>query len=604
MASARDLGFADENDPEYLAWLRASGGGAAPAPIPDPAAPPVLALNSFPAGGDRAPTWGPAGGPPTLPPPAAAVPGPGPVGPDRWMTGATPPTPPDPSPTVATARPQLQKTATTTQQAVATKNEGALEKNLALARGREQTAAETAADTTAEQQIARDIGGIKEKNAAAEKWRADEAARIEKEAQAERARAKAERDAAVANAQATSAAEYQRYAAMKPADFWDDKSTGKKASILLGLALGGLGAAISGQGDRPSLAKQALDKEVDRFDKNERQKIELQRQKWVDSGVPLAQAEKQRDAALVDLEHKKAGLLGAMRAEAEAKLAENGGATAKVETDLTVQKLRKDEEIQKAKAASAATGYVEQDLAREVGKRAQVTSTHTLVDPELAKGGAARGGAGYVSEVTGKPASNDERQADSFAERMANQLAATKNLPPLSAKGRQAIRNYLVEQKRAEASPTVNYLATLGGLRTTLESRLSDTDRAHWQALNEFTSANLRRESGAAISAGEMSAAFDRFAPVTGDKGQDAARKRKAQEDVAMGAARSSYRPSHWEQQIKGGGPQAPGAGGGQGGQMQGRQVQVRNKRTGAVETAYQLPDGRLVRAGEMTASR
>lgn len=408
---------------------------------------------------------------------------------------------------------------------------------------------------------------------------AAEREQIAKRAQANVDAAQARYDAAVT-----------KYSGAEVRSYWADKTTSDKVVASFALAFGALGAGLSAFGGRPTgnLAAQGLMRNIDASYRKQVDTIERMGDAAKMARTGLQDAESAKAALLSDHDAKTAAGLKALEARGIATLKARGMTDAEIAGDHAIVELQKRQaeltsknEIE-ARREAAELAYLEARTALTNGqariaekKARRGGGGRRLVQPlgpdgkpmttpdgkpimvpaavgdkvtgsNLTKAGGGAGSQEYKSEVTGKPATDAERDADGYAERMATQLKVLKSAPPLSAGDREIIRQHIAQEVAAERSPGIDYAAKLVGLRKNLEAKLSPAGRVYQQALTEFAAANLRKESGAAISAKEYQDAFARFGAVTGDSPADLKRKQKAMEGVTASSAKRSHRPSHW----------------------------------------------------------
>lgn len=522
-------------------------------------------------------TANPYGGAPpvanVLAPPGVAAPGvapptpslPGGLPPVDAATGATP------APAMRPPSPDMLTKDLTSSGGSRTKVvESAAEKKLVGEMGKTQAEHEAAI---------RQQGGLNQQAAGEQATAAAERARIEQAHAAERQRVADEQNKVIAAKQAEHDAKAAQYSKTELKDFWADKSTGQKVAAAFAVALSGLGNAFqarAGMGAGKNGAMEVLNKAVEDDRQLQLQRIAKMRDDVAMARTGIADAREAKRALIEDTEAKYSAARAKIETDLAARMSKLLPDQAAVNTNADLVKLRESNN--------------EKELTRVQGLRDHVTSTwskqQTLMDPAMVA--AMRGGASanpaLNSEYTGKAASDKERENDAFATRMATSFQDMYGGKPPSKEDIKAYRAYLVEQDLAERNPKIDYAAKLVGLRKSLEQRLSPEGRRFFGAFNEFAGANLRKESGAAISPKEVMQLGDRILPAPGDTPEDTKRKRETARQLTLGTARQSHRPTFYEQQLNGGGQQTPTA---QAPQTGGVRIKLKN---GMVGIKY--PDG------------
>jgi hypothetical protein len=215
---------------------------------------------------------------------------------------------------------------------------------------------------------------------------------------AERDRLTKERNDKIAQVQAASEAEKQKYAGMKVRDYFGPggEGEGNKGGILLGIALSGIGAAIARKGG----GNQALDQlnlNIDRFRKSEQMRIEKQAEAVKMAGASVEDAERQKAAALHDLDARTAAVRETIAQEARTKAAARGLSVAQIENDSNVQKLDKAALTADQERQRRAMEYVDKDLAHAATLRSKTVTTN--VHQEGGGRGATSGGANDAGDV-------------------------------------------------------------------------------------------------------------------------------------------------------------------------------------------------------------
>lgn len=363
--------------------------------------------------------------------------------------------------------------------------------------------------------------------------------------------------------------------------YWADKTTGDKVIAGIALAFGALGAGLTGFAGKSTgnLAAEQLNRNIDAHFARERQRIERLKDSVAMARTGILDARQAKNELLDDTDATELAAWKAVEARGVASMKAQGVPTA----EIAAHKGILDAQLKQQAIHDAKQRQTEQDAIAAEKHRAEMArmAAQTRLDDARAaallrkgtgKPGAKGGKAGpwtpgsgkanpeFRSEVTGKPATDMERDADAYASRMSEQLGIIKSLPTPGNLDREQFRKFVAEQVQAEASPGIDLLSKRLGLRKTLEQRLSPEGRAYFQALTEFTAANLRKESGAAISAKEYQDAFQRFGAQLGDSAADNKRKISAAEGAAMDAGQRSFRPTYHKGKIKGETPAAAAA--------------------------------------------
>lgn len=345
-------------------------------------------------------------------------------------------------------------------------------------------------------------------------------------------------DDLVETARARQESELQAYRSAGLRDYWSDKSKGERVAAALFVGMGQLAAGLTGQGNA---ALRIVDDAIEREHRLQLEKLG----KLKDQTLLAAAGVRDAETARLRLFEREKLRYSAARENVAAR-----GAARLAQAGVPLEQARAQANVadSERKALEARLDAITAGMRAEAMMRAAAKAAK-------GRGGGAGGGRSgeYKSEVTGKPASDTERTSDAYAARMTTQLQRIKGLPPLSPKARDAIRTYIREEEIAKQNPGLDYVAHLFTARETLAQRLPPRDLETWEALKEFTAANLRRESGAAIGVDEERQALERFAPVVGDTESNRQAKLRAMEGVASAEGVRSYRPSYWKAQLDGG---------------------------------------------------
>jgi hypothetical protein len=437
-------------------------------------------------------------------PPAAQAPLSAPPAPQVAPAPASVPAPVDDRPVVETIQqPALTQTsnsttASATQGAKATKNEAPLlqEQDKIFARQQEQAAK------------AAEAGRNK---AIADAAQADEKARITSEKAAQT-------DAIVKDGEkllSDRLAESERvYGELKSKadikDYWESQSTGNKILAGLGIALGGIGAGMAGQSSNRAL---------DVINKAIEQDFARQKANFENARAMASESREQTQAARQNLADR-ANMLNLSKAAAYDTLADKYAAMAAKRGVLGEADLAKDAVLfdLRAKQNQAKLEY-EKGLRQSVTSSTQRQVTQAL-DPSSSD----------------KP-TEGQGKARGFVTRM---VSATKNYDKvggLSPEGADAIRKHMIENfiEMKDASGALKWVIKPGA--KPLPSNLSEKDRLAWSAVEDFSRANLRKESGAVIGRDEFMDELNQIIPTAGDTPKTIAAKRKLMSQQLAAAA-------------------------------------------------------------------
>lgn len=320
-----------------------------------------------------------------------------------------------------------------------------------------------------------------------------------------------------------------------------DLFEGRPGATIAAALMSGLGAFSAALVGGPNHAQQAIDSAVARHRQGQLDKIKSAKD---DFGY---QQEQLKNANL-ELDAQAAGMYRRFADERVANRKAFGADDAAIENDGLYIGLKRSEA---EKEASYQAGLIKRtdELKNSAMQRALQSSQ---IRENNAQAAAAKAG------PTAKPPSADQAKAAGFGERMESNLDAIKAMPPLSTKDRDTIMTDMSADEFYAKNPTAKLAAQTAGKYRTLEEKLSPAGRAYYQSMREFISANLRRESGAAISEGEMRDALSRYGTVKGDKEADRQRKLNAMEVVARSARREAG-PAADSMQARGAPQQARG---------------------------------------------
>lgn len=333
-------------------------------------------------------------------------------------------------------------------------------------------------------------------------------------------------------------------------DYWSSKSTGQKVAAGIALAFGAFGAGLSAAGGVNTgnmAAKQLMDA------------IELDYQRQVKNidllagavertrgDVTMGAQRRKDELARIDARHGAA--LRAVEASAVAKLKALGLNDAAIASNANLIAIRKkiaDDDAKKARTIFTDTQEaIKTEIAQEkvAQEKAEAPLKREKLRGDIEEGKASTALKRATAAALGsKPPSEFESKEAAFAERMTKDYQDLRSVPPMSEQGRETIRKYAAVEAMLEANPKINVGATILG-RGTLESQLSPNDRKAFQAGRRLAAAQLRGESGAAISTGEYVNWDRQYLPVSGESKDDISRKYEGIELLIKGHERAGAR--------------------------------------------------------------
>lgn len=415
----------------------------------------------------------------------------------------------------------------------------------------------------------------------------------------ERDRLTAERNAKIKEVQAASATERQKYAGMKIRDFFETGAPGegKHGQMLFGIALSSIGSAL--RGTKGNSALDQMNHRIAEFRKLETSRIEKQAEVWKQSRVPVEDAERQKAAELHDLDTRTAAVTATISQEARAKAASRGLSAAQIENDGAIQKLDKQALEADQQRQQRAVEYADKDLAHAASKRS--TTTTTNVHQDGSAGG--KGGGALTS-----PQANVAAAIDTLV----GSLDRISKLPQLSPRDLERIQDNETALKNADGAKGITgTVGTLIGRAAKIVPRnpVQGLNPQKAEVYQEYLT--VRETIGNIISGLNLPEDQARriSSMVTPLPGEDpkawkakAARAISFAKSHAVGAGSLAPALNQRLDAVQGqfnavdSAGAAPAAGGRNDLPKGARPVKVRNKKTGLLEDAYQLPDGRMVR--------
>lgn len=366
------------------------------------------------------------------------------------MGGLAPPLPGLPPLPAAGAGGMVKQSSTTTS-VNETKEEKRLHAEQAHARTEFEKATEQLAKPTTQDRLLTERTNTVNTQAAQDAVAAEEARKAAADAAlAERDRVARERNDKIAQVQAASEAEKQKYAGMKIRDYFEEGAPGegKKGQMLLGILMSGIGQAIArDKGNNPALDQMNL--QIERFRKSEQARIEQQAEAWKMGRMSVEDAERQKAAELHDLDARTAAVRETIAQEARTKAAARGLSVAQIENDSAIQKLDKAALTADQERQQRAMQYVDKDLAHAASLRSSTTTTNVHQD-------GAAGGKG-AGALTGPQAT-----VAAAIDTLVGSLDRISKLPQLSTKDLERIQDNETALKNADGSKGIT--GTVGTL--------------------------------------------------------------------------------------------------------------------------------------------
>lgn len=293
--------------------------------------------------------------------------------------------------------------------------------------------------------------------------------------------------------------QYDQLKNMKITDYWENQSTGNKILAGISIMLGGIGGQM--MGDKSNRALDIISKAIDVDLETQKANIAKQLNVVEMSEKGISNAKLQQDYLLNNVNLVKDAAYGNIAEKYAASAKKRGISEQALINDATYNALLK-------KQNEAKMEY-ERGLRKTIDSGVQKQVTESL-DP-------------MASE---KP-TEGQGKARGYASRMVN---ATKNYDKvggISPAGADAIRKHVIESyiEMKDAQGFLKYVLKPGA--KPLPSGLSERDRLAWSAVEDFSRANLRKESGAAIGRDEFMDELNQILPTAGDTAGTLAAKRK-----------------------------------------------------------------------------
>lgn len=300
-------------------------------------------------------------------------------------------------------------------------------------------------------------------------------------------------------AMAERSAQYDKLKGMKINDYWENKSTGDKVLAGIAIMLGGIGGQM--QGDKSNRALDIINKaiEVDLDTQKNNIANQLNLAEMSEKGIAAAKA--QQDYLVNNVNLVKEAAYGNIAEKYAAAAAKRGVSEQGLVSDISYQALLK-------KQNEAKMEY-EKGLRRTIDSSTQRQVTESL-DP-------------MASE---KP-TEGQGKARGYASRMVGAVKNYDKIGGISPTGADAIRKHMIESyiESKDATGALKWVLKPGA--KPLPSGLSENDRLAWGALEDFSRANLRKESGAVIGRDEFMDELNQIMPSAGDTPKTIQAKRK-----------------------------------------------------------------------------
>jgi hypothetical protein len=295
-------------------------------------------------------------------------------------------------------------------------------------------------------------------------------------------------------------------------------------AIALGGLAGGMQAAGGGPGGNQALAQ--WNRQVEQNFAEQKTKIENLKDAAAMAQSGVMDARKAREIQLENLNVKQLATLKRLDAWGQQHL----------------RKLGMDEAEISGNAGMVALRQKQLDLQREMRRQDQSDfladlRTKSEIKLQGAQAGAARANAAESmasarlkdatarGEAGGKTPNDSMLKARGYTSTALQQEKTLSELPPLSQKDAETIRQDLAAEEYYDKAPGHKAAAMRAGLYKGLNEKLSPAAQQYVAAMKEFNNSTLRRESGAAISASEWDAAFDRYGIRAGDSAAVQAQK-------------------------------------------------------------------------------
>lgn len=322
--------------------------------------------------------------------------------------------------------------------------------------------------------------------------------------------------------------------------FWARKDTADKVGAGLSLILGVFGGVNDGRNVGAERIEKAIEADSDQY----KQVLEQRKQILERSRGDVKEAKADIDRRIKMLDLRTAAALDRAAAEAEARGKRLGLDEAALTSNEGILKLRQG-------ALDRRQKY--QEGLRSTVKNEQAWSKVTVT------GGTGAGGLPGGGEKPLEKWSGDEKKAEGFAQRMESAYAQMQQ-NNYSREDMEVIQNGALQESLLPQKAS----AIVDRYRGTVYKRLSPEGKKRFLAEQEFARANLRRESGAAISLKEQMDEIEGVGERPGETPDTRAQKQANARGKIAATGFSSGRPLYWQNRANelaaGGG--APAGGG------------------------------------------
>ena len=333
---------------------------------------------------------------------------------------------------------------------------------------------------------------------------------------------------------------------------------GRTGARILAAIAQGLGAFGAGLARTPNFAQQIISQAIEQDFAKQRSNIQNLKDSVAMARQGVQDAQQAKREMLEESQLREAIAREKVANKAQELMAKAGFGPEQIQQNQIVQdNLAKAQELrlgieqaQRQRITNSVTQQVNQSRETSVGD--QQTFGVPAVVPTSGQG------LPLVSSITGKPLSDAERKALGFANRMKQARDVIVQNGGLSKEGAQIIRSYLNKQKLAGDRGMA--IGEMFGAVEPLESQLSPKDAETWAQMQEFTAANLRNESGAAIGVEEQLNALGRFGRQVGDTGKVARGRLRNLDNAVEATAIQSGVPSVSQSPAGAPAQPAPGA--------------------------------------------
>lgn len=301
--------------------------------------------------------------------------------------------------------------------------------------------------------------------------------------------------------------------------FWAKKDTGEKLTAGLSMLLGIVGGLKDGSNVGAERILKAIDADTARA-----KDVLGAKEKMVAStkgDVQTAKDDIKRHKDLIDL--RSAVAKDRVVAEAEARAARLGIPKAEIVGNEGILAIKESAAADRLKLEQSRAATVQQ----EQGWSRATTNT----------GGGPAGQDKPLAKWSGA-----EKEAEGYAQRMAS-ASGEMDKYKYSPADVQSLQNAALQ----EAVVPKGANAVLNRVIGQVFQRLSPEGKKRWLAEQEFARANLRRESGAAISIAETLSEIEQVGERPGDTGDTLAQKRQQRLMKLRATGISSGRPQYWE---------------------------------------------------------